>query len=1121
MANIADQIKVKQDTTGMLHRALERIIQLYTDKSHFVYELLQNAEDCEATHIKFVQHDRYLEVMHNGKPFTETNLSGLCDIGQSDKAGNLNQIGEFGVGFKSVYGICDTVRLFSKPANYRGKEKVDSKEFAVQIDGFITPHDIDDEDMPKEYTTRFVFLYSVGRDYSGFNSVDNLNSTLTRKLSDLGITTLLFMKNLELIEYEILTKDNHSQGQYSLDKKVINDHCILVSASGSSSEDPEEEKLHFIKFSRPINDGSSRTVDIAFPVRKNSKTKEYIFQKSSDPYVSVYFPTETESKLDFIVQGPFRTTPNRTSIPADDKDNIRFAEETAILLRDALVELRDKGIFNMSLLRLMPLDPSVFVNSPLFKPLHNAVKDLLSKGNMLPCREGGYTRRENARIARQEKLPELFPDPVLTELINDGNEYHWLPAVLTETNREYSHVYRFLVGPEMKVPYIRPDDLRKLFSDNEQFLPTRSDDWLVELYSVLENIPSVFSRSKNESNMLTCEFIKTTKGTFVAPYRRVDKQYIPNIFIHTSKVSSKDINFVDETIYRRCKIFFDSILSITKPDEYEYFINSFKKRYCITLETETTVQIDLETHIEDICKLIKFSKNPDYSQEVTELIRNYLLLLCDDGIARRPGNQQLYIPETENGIKIKQYYKNISKNKFYIDLKYYYEHGITESDLSVLGVKDSIVVSNSVGSFSIFSRDFTIDLIENALLYISKHPTSRDSIEKSQAILKELLNNDSKLTGSTLWNGEIELCKAIRVLHGNEFKEWDGRWIYLESLELVSPRKISKYDIPSSLYGEINLNSNLFDLLDFKQTVKDEVEIITRDLTKKQRDAIFDMECQQRFGMSYAELQKQYGSKSSTHATEEKEILQFPVVNLRNWESLKKHAAEMLAYARPVEYVQVLRSIRSSKNADDARAYVLGMYRYPGQSGKYACQMCHEPAARPEHAELFNKPETELDPVNLCLCPNCAAEYRKLRNDEALMRQFKEKITTLRDSDITDDDTVAIPLGDYTIWFTQTHIAEIKLLIKYEKEAKSGKIPKPESEEVKQVEEPEETSDSIDFSGYIGKKLYRNSDGTVGIIKAIDNEYITLDVIEGPKEGQQIFLKPDILFDVSGKYKIK
>lgn len=45
MSKISDKVKRAQDKDGMLRRALERIIQLYTDKSHFVYELLQNAED--------------------------------------------------------------------------------------------------------------------------------------------------------------------------------------------------------------------------------------------------------------------------------------------------------------------------------------------------------------------------------------------------------------------------------------------------------------------------------------------------------------------------------------------------------------------------------------------------------------------------------------------------------------------------------------------------------------------------------------------------------------------------------------------------------------------------------------------------------------------------------------------------------------------------------------------------------------------------------------------------------------------------------------------------------------------------------------------------------------------
>ena len=108
---IANQVLQHQDKDGMLRRALERIIQLYTDKSHFVYELLQNAEDAGASKIKFYQHSGSLIVLHDGHPFSMKNLQGLCDIGKSDKINDLNQIGEFGVGFKSVFGICEIVKL--------------------------------------------------------------------------------------------------------------------------------------------------------------------------------------------------------------------------------------------------------------------------------------------------------------------------------------------------------------------------------------------------------------------------------------------------------------------------------------------------------------------------------------------------------------------------------------------------------------------------------------------------------------------------------------------------------------------------------------------------------------------------------------------------------------------------------------------------------------------------------------------------------------------------------------------------------------------------------------------------------------------------------------------------
>lgn len=198
---MAEQVVQRQDKDGMLRRALERIIQLYTDKSHFVYELLQNAEDAGATQIKFIQHEDCLEVLHDGHPFSLDNLQGLCDIGKSDKIGDLNQIGEFGVGFKSVFGICETVRLYSHPT--RKDEANGYETFAVEIRDFTHPVEIQDEEISYGYTTRFVFPYRVGFTFSGFESIKKLNEVLSARLQNLGITTLLFMKNLQTIDYVI------------------------------------------------------------------------------------------------------------------------------------------------------------------------------------------------------------------------------------------------------------------------------------------------------------------------------------------------------------------------------------------------------------------------------------------------------------------------------------------------------------------------------------------------------------------------------------------------------------------------------------------------------------------------------------------------------------------------------------------------------------------------------------------------------------------------------------------------------------------------------------------------------------------------------------------------------
>ncbi len=87
--------------------------KLYSDHTHFIYELLQNAEDVGATKVRFHLHDDHLALEHNGRPFTEQDVRAICGLAGTEKEDNLNQIGQFGFGFKSVYAYTRSPEIHS------------------------------------------------------------------------------------------------------------------------------------------------------------------------------------------------------------------------------------------------------------------------------------------------------------------------------------------------------------------------------------------------------------------------------------------------------------------------------------------------------------------------------------------------------------------------------------------------------------------------------------------------------------------------------------------------------------------------------------------------------------------------------------------------------------------------------------------------------------------------------------------------------------------------------------------------------------------------------------------------------------------------------------------------
>ena len=118
--SVADQSKTREDELVSLSEKRQRwvdaneengfadgirnlLTELYPDNAHFIYELLQNAEDKDASDVTFRLFPDRLEFEHNGKrKFQYENVEAITSIGGSTSRNEPTSIGKFGVGFNCL-----------------------------------------------------------------------------------------------------------------------------------------------------------------------------------------------------------------------------------------------------------------------------------------------------------------------------------------------------------------------------------------------------------------------------------------------------------------------------------------------------------------------------------------------------------------------------------------------------------------------------------------------------------------------------------------------------------------------------------------------------------------------------------------------------------------------------------------------------------------------------------------------------------------------------------------------------------------------------------------------------------------------------------------------------------
>ena len=173
---------------------------MYSDQTHFILELLQNAEDVNATQVIFRLYRDRLEFEHDGGDFNVKDIKAICKLVFGTKGNDPSKAGKFGVGFMSVYSFTRS------PSIHSGDEH-------FTIENYEQPRTTQSEN--SELGTLFVFPF----DHLERQPEDSYDE-ISARLQELDVRTILFLRHIREITYEI---ENGDSGSYrtETDKELI------------------------------------------------------------------------------------------------------------------------------------------------------------------------------------------------------------------------------------------------------------------------------------------------------------------------------------------------------------------------------------------------------------------------------------------------------------------------------------------------------------------------------------------------------------------------------------------------------------------------------------------------------------------------------------------------------------------------------------------------------------------------------------------------------------------------------------------------------------------------------------------------------------------------------------
>lgn len=995
---------------------IRRIVEeLYPDRAHFIYELLQNAEDTGATEVNFFLNDNALFFEHNGRSFDKEDVEGITNIGKGAKESQENKIGRFGVGFKAVFAYSETPRIWSPT-------------FSFKIEQLVLPVEIPpSENLGNK--TRFEFPFNNPQ-----KSPEVAFAEIAAGLEELTEVTLLFLRNIEAISWKI-------SGRISGEVLRIqhSDHHVEVLKQTGNKE---TSSSHFLLFATPIEiDGRPiPSVSIAYALEFLPKISDFTSQKKALSkqlkivpanlgHVAVFFPAEKEtSGLRFHLHAPFVPELSRASIKETSANDPLF-NLLAELAASSLHDIRDLGLLTGEFLSVLPNPVDTLPKR--YEPIRQSIIEAMNNEPLTPTHSKSHAPARHLLQAKAS-LKELLSEKDLEFLVEEDEPPKWaIGASQRNSNQD-----RFLAGLAIEKWDIeefidllcdKVSKKRYPYGPYENFmawLSANPPEWHQQMYSTL------YKELNEDNDFYRLEYVRIVRLRD-GSYSIGKSCYFPGNGVEHDETlprvnSQTYLSGKKKTQQATARMFLEKI-GVREVGETEEIEGILKSRY--TYEANIP---NKETYFKDLRRFIKLvEQNPTKAGK----FEGFDIFKRADDMWSKPSQVYLDSPYLRTGLSV--YYDELSDKDFPRKLSDFYRNKqITTEKLvtfaKTVGVKYTLPVTGT-------------NCYENPQLdYLRSVPGERytSPINRDYVIerLDELLESPSLELSNLVWKTMSFLDP--RYLQAEYQKNWSNgaryadsqlvhvlkkkAWVPQKNGEFVRPCDAAREELPKGFPFDEGME--WIERVRFGENAKKRSEEYKR---RNQRAseldvALEDIELLRRHPEEFEQW------KATILAKKEKPT--FPTRISTNPERRQERLAEQINEAPEKKYEQRNRSVRITKETIDEKQWL--KEQYTNDAGQMICQICKEemPFRKRDGEYYFEAVEVlprdhfakEHEAQFLALCPLCAAMYNEfVKHDEGAMESLKKDLMN------SEDLEVPLKLGELgtSVRFVDIHFRDIKTII--------------------------------------------------------------------------------------------